>query len=132
MCLFECFELVRTVIVCTRGISCLVLSIFLTITSDFPSCTKQTMGQTKEGHAPVLASLRDTGGKQVSDSVVRRCVFVPSLTPKTSSTSLSQMFGFVLVSHLLAVVCVLNAAAPPHYQYTSSSKTGRKVCSLNS
>ncbi len=37
---------------------------------------KQTMGQTKEGHAQVLASLRDTGGMQVSDSVVRQCVFV--------------------------------------------------------
>lgn len=41
----------------------------------FPSYMKQTMGQTKEGHAQVLASLRDSGGKQVSDSVVRRCVF---------------------------------------------------------
>lgn len=33
------------------------------------------MGQTKEGDAQVLASLRDTGGTQVSDSVVRQCVF---------------------------------------------------------
>lgn len=35
---------------------------------------KQIMEQTKEGHAQVLAWLRDTGGMQVSDSVVRRCV----------------------------------------------------------
>ncbi len=45
---------------------------------------KQTMGQTEESHAQALASLRDTGGMQVSDSVVRQCVFVPQLTPKTS------------------------------------------------
>ena len=32
---------------------------------------KQTMEQTKE----VLASLSDTGGMQVSDSIARRCVF---------------------------------------------------------
>lgn len=74
-CASFCIVLVRTVIVCTRCTSCLVLFIFLTITFDFPSYIKQTMGQTKEGHAQVLASLRDTGGMQVSDSVVRQCVF---------------------------------------------------------
>lgn len=38
---------------------------------------KQTMGHTEEGHAQVLASLRDTGGTQVSHGVARQCVFVP-------------------------------------------------------
>lgn len=74
-CASLCFVIVRTLIICTRCTSCLVLSIFLTITSDFPSYMKQTMGLTKEGHAQVLASLRHTGGTQVSDSVVRQCVF---------------------------------------------------------
>lgn len=62
---------------CTRWTSCLGVSTFLTITSDFPSYVKQTMGKTEEGHAQVLASLRATGGTQVSDRVVRRCVFAP-------------------------------------------------------
>lgn len=71
------FVLVCTVILCTRCTSCFDLSIYyLFLKSDFSSYMKQTMEQTKEGHAQVLASLRDTGGMQVSDSVVRQCVLV--------------------------------------------------------
>lgn len=53
------------------------LPLLLALTLTFLFCMKQTMRQTKEGHAQALASLGDTGGMQVSDSVVCVCSLDP-------------------------------------------------------
>lgn len=52
----------------------------------FLFCMKQTMRQTQEGHAQAPASLGDTGGTQVSDSIVCVCFPAHSQAPAPAPT----------------------------------------------